>query len=83
MRIHNSCNISCRNCTFSTLYYFWHMFLYLASTETFQQVGTIANGSYNKNRHRDTVEIVVQTKRIKYGIQNRWKPHAAAHYPTF
>lgn len=24
------------------------MFLYLASTETFQQVGTIANGSYNK-----------------------------------
>lgn len=57
--------------------------LYLASTETFQQVGTIANGSYNKNRHRDTVEIVVQTKRIKYGIQNRWKPHAAAHYPTF
>lgn len=48
MRIHNSCNISCRNCTFSTLYYFWHMFLYLASTETFQQVGTIANGSYNK-----------------------------------
>lgn len=69
--------------------HFFYFILFLAYVPlpcihgNFQQVGTIANGSYNKNRHRDTVEIVVQTKRIKYGIQNRWKPHAAAHHPTF